>query len=61
MYKKYICIVCGWIYDEEKGSPADGIPPGTRWQEVPDSWVCPECGANKSDFDMIEYDDSSSL
>ena len=54
MYKKYMCAICGWIYDEESGSPQDGLPPGTRWEDVPDTWVCPDCGANKSDFDMLE-------
>ena len=53
-YKKYLCAVCGWIYDEEKGSIEDGIAPGTRWEDIPDTWVCPDCGAMKSDFDMIE-------
>ena len=53
-YKQYLCTVCGWIYDEEKGSVEDDIAPGTRWKDVPDTWVCPDCGAMKSDFDMIE-------
>jgi len=50
--KMYICIICGWIYDEEEGSPEDGIKPGTRWEDVPDDWVCPDCGATKEDFEM---------
>ena len=58
VYRKYVCIVCGWVYDEEAGSPEDGLPPGTRWKDVPDTWVCPDCGASKSDFDMVEYKDS---
>ena len=53
-YKKWECIVCGWIYDEEKGNPEEGIVPGTRWEDVPDDWVCPECGVGKEDFDMME-------
>ena len=53
-YKKWECIVCGWICDEEKGHPDDGIEPGTRWEDVPEDWVCPECGVGKEDFDMIE-------
>ena len=53
-YKKWECIVCGWIYDEEKGNPEEGIKPGTRWEDVPDHWVCPECGVGKEDFDMME-------
>lgn len=52
--KKWLCIICGLIYDEAKGWPADGIAPGTRWQDVPDDWECPDCGVAKSDFEMIE-------
>ena len=53
-YKSWLCIICGWVYDEEKGSPDDGIAPGTRWQDVPEYWVCPDCGCGKDDFEMIE-------
>jgi len=53
-YKTYMCIICGWIYDEENGAPEEGPAPGTRWEDVPDSWVCPDCGAAKEDFDMVE-------
>jgi rubredoxin len=53
-YKKYICLLCGYIYDEEKGWPEDGILPGTRWHDVPEDWFCPECGAQKADFEMVE-------
>ena len=52
--KKYMCLICGFIYDEEKGWPEDGIPPGTPWDEVPLTWTCPECGATKDDFEMVE-------
>ncbi|MGC6403768.1 MAG: rubredoxin [Candidatus Comchoanobacterales bacterium] len=52
--KKYMCLICGWIYDEEKGAPGEGLAPGTLWNDVPDDWVCPDCGATKIDFDMIE-------
>ena len=44
-YKKWECIVCGLIYDEELGWPDDGIEPGTAWEDVPEDWLCPECGA----------------
>ena len=44
-YKKWECIVCGLIYDEELGWPDDGIEPGTAWDDVPDDWLCPDCGA----------------
>ena len=53
-YKKWECVVCGWTYDEEQGHPDDGIAPGTKWEDIPDDWVCPEGGVGKEDFDMIE-------
>ena len=53
--KKYMCLICGWIYDEELGAPDEGIAPGTRWENVPPNWTCPECGARKEDFEMIEF------
>lgn len=53
-YKKYQCSICGFIYDEEKGSPPEGLAPGTRWADVPEDWFCPECGTAKSDFEMVE-------
>ena len=52
--KKYMCLICGWIYDEAEGAPEDGIEPGTPWEKVPPNWVCPECGARKEDFEMVE-------
>ena len=52
--KTYICVVCGFMYSEELGRPEEGIAPGTKWDDVPDSWTCPDCGAEKSDFDMVE-------
>ena len=48
--KKYVCTVCGYIYDEAAGYPAGGIAPGTTWEAVPEGWVCPVCGAGKSEF-----------
>ena len=53
-YKKYMCLVCGWIYDEEKGDEESGLAPGTKWEDVPDDWECPDCGVGKEDFDLIE-------
>ncbi|MER7120888.1 rubredoxin (plasmid) [Streptomyces goshikiensis] len=47
-----MCLLCGWVYYEELGAPEDGIPPGTRWEDVPEDWECPECGAAKIDFVM---------
>ncbi len=50
---KYRCTVCGYIYDPEKGDPVNGINPGTAFESLPDSWVCPECGVDKSQFEKI--------
>lgn len=52
--KKWLCVVCGLIYDEAKGWPADGIAPGTRWEDVPEDWKCPDCLVGKADFEMME-------
>ena len=52
--KTWMCVVCGWIYDEAEGYPEGGIAPGTRWADIPQSWTCPECGAGKQDFEMVE-------
>ncbi|WP_346837228.1 FAD-dependent oxidoreductase [Microbulbifer sp. SAOS-129_SWC] len=52
-YRVWECQICGWQYDEAKGWPEDGIAPGTRWEEIPEDWSCPECGAAKADFDMV--------
>lgn len=52
-YRVWECQICGWIYDEAKGWPEDGIAPGTRWEDIPDDWCCPECGAAKQDFEML--------
>lgn len=51
-YQKYECVICGYIYDEAEGIPEDGIPPGTRWKDIPEDWECPDCGISKSDFDL---------
>lgn len=53
--KQWVCVVCGWIYDEAEGWPEEGIAAGTRWEDVPDDWVCPECRVGKADFEMIEF------
>ncbi|HET7306831.1 MAG TPA: rubredoxin [Gammaproteobacteria bacterium] len=52
--KTYMCVICGHIYDEAKGDPDSGIAPGTKWEDVPLNWTCPDCGAGKEDFEMIE-------
>jgi len=48
--KKYTCSICGYVYDESVGDPDNGIAPGTKWKDVPENWVCPECGASKDQF-----------
>ena len=53
-YKTYMCIICGWVYEEEKGCPEEGLAPGTRWEDIPDTWVCPDCGSSKEDFELVE-------
>lgn len=53
-FKRFMCLLCGYIYDEAKGWPEDGIEPGTRWEDVPLTWQCPECGATKDDFEMVQ-------
>lgn len=55
-YKKWRCLICDYVYDEAAGAPDDGIAPGTAWADVPDSWTCPDCGASKADFQMVEID-----
>ncbi|SVD55362.1 uncharacterized protein METZ01_LOCUS408216 [marine metagenome] len=52
--KKWKCLFCGYTYDEELGDPDEGFAPGTRWEDIPDDWFCPDCGASKSDFEMRE-------
>jgi len=52
--KAWQCVVCGFIYDETKGLPEEGIQPGTQWADIPESWACPDCGVAKADFEMIE-------
>ena len=54
--KKWQCLMCGYVYDEALGDPEEGIAPGTRWEDLPDDWICPSCGAMKSDFEMVEID-----
>jgi len=51
--KKYKCLMCGYIYDPAKGDPDSGIEPGTSFADLSDSWVCPECGAAKDEFEQI--------
>ena len=53
-FKKYVCLVCSHVYDEAEGDADSGIPPGTRFKDLPDDWVCPTCGAEKADFEEME-------
>jgi rubredoxin len=52
--RTWMCLICGWMYDEAAGDPEHGIPPGTAWADVPMNWTCPECGARKEDFEMVQ-------
>lgn len=52
--RTFMCIICGFVYDEAEGLPEEGIAPGTRWEDIPDDWQCPDCDATKVDFEMIE-------
>ena len=51
--EKWECTVCGYIYDPVKGDPDHGVAPGTKFEDIPDSWVCPECGVTKDNFRKI--------
>ena len=52
--KKYVCDVCGYVYDPAVGDPDDGVAAGTPFDKLPDEWVCPECGAGKSEFSPMD-------
>lgn len=52
--KKYVCTVCGYIYDPKKGDPDSGIAPGTAFEDIPDDWKCPVCGVSKDMFKLLE-------
>ena len=52
--KKYKCDICGYIYDPKSGDPDNNVPPGTAFEDIPDSWVCPICGAAKSNFSPVD-------
>ncbi|MEY4318713.1 MAG: hypothetical protein RI902_2521 [Pseudomonadota bacterium] len=52
--KTYMCIVCGFVYDEAAGRPEDGIAAGTAWADVSPDWACPDCGVAKADFELVE-------
>lgn len=52
--KKYICKICGWIYDEAQGDPDNGIAPATKFEDLPADYICPMCGAGKDEFEEYE-------
>jgi rubredoxin len=54
--RRWMCVVCGFIYDEAVGLPDEGLEAGTRWEDIPDTWTCPDCGVTKDDFEMVEFD-----
>jgi rubredoxin len=54
--KRLMCLGCGFSYDEALGLPKHGLAPGTRWEDVPEDWVCPDCGTPKSGFEMVVID-----
>lgn len=56
VYRSYMCVVCGFVYHEAEGIPEEGIAPGTRWEDIPDSWICPDCGVTKEDFELMPLD-----
>ncbi len=51
--RKWRCALCGHVYDESAGDPDGGVPPGTRWEDVPADWTCPDCGVGKSDYERV--------
>lgn len=50
---KYKCTVCDWVYDPAVGDPTQGIKPGTKFSDLPDTWICPECGVGKDQFEKV--------
>ena len=55
-YKTFQCGTCGFVYSEAEGMPEEGFPPGTRWADIPDDWVCPDCSMSKAQFEMVELE-----
>ena len=52
--EKWICTVCGYVYDPAQGDPANGVQPGTKFEDIPADWVCPDCGVGKDQFEKVE-------
>lgn len=55
-WRRYKCLNCGTIYAEEAGCPDQDVPPGTRWEDLPEDWICIECGSEKRDFTLIDWE-----
>ncbi|HIU64286.1 MAG TPA: rubredoxin [Candidatus Avacidaminococcus intestinavium] len=51
--EQWTCVVCGYVYDEAAGDPDSGIAPGTKFEDIPDDWVCPLCGVSKDQFEKV--------
>lgn len=51
---EWMCVLCGFVYQESIGLPDEGIPAGTKWVDIPDNFRCPDCGFGKSDFEMVQ-------
>jgi len=54
-YKSWVCLICGWIYNEEEGLPEEGIVAGTRFADIPEDWRCPLCDVGKAEFAVVEF------
>ena len=52
--KKYVCDVCGWVYDPEQGDPDNGVEAGTAFEDIPDGWICPDCGVGTDEFSPVD-------
>ena len=52
--KKYKCVMCGYIYDPASGDPENGVKAGTAFEDLPDDWVCPDCGVGKEEFEPVD-------
>lgn len=52
--KKYVCKICGYVYDPAEGDETNGIKPGTAFEDLPEDWVCPPCGVGKEEFEVVE-------
>ena len=55
LFRRFRCLNCAHVYDEAEGDPDSGLPPGTRWEDVPETWICPDCGSEKRDYVLIDW------